>query len=468
MQSRRDQVQAQTYVLGRLTGALVSAEPDGLENPNRRMVVGAISGLLVAALVVAGFTIYGFIVPGGSSKWRAAGALVLEKETGTRYVFVDGTLRPVLNYSSARLLFEKEPKVVSVSTRSLKEVPHGQPVGIVGAPDALPAPGTVAAQAWTVCALANRDQAGALSTATTLTIERVVDGPRRDRPLGADDAIVATAAGESFLVWRGRRLRIAEPWLARVLGYDRSAFAVEAGWLESVPVGPDLAPLTIPGRGTAGPVIDGRQAHVGELFVARTASPPERRYLLQRDGLAELTPLAYTIAAADPETTKLYGGRPAVPFELSPGALAQLPVSRQAVLPAGLPETPPRLAEVAGGGTWCVRHTMADGGVEVTADLPVLASAAVRDGVGLTRTSRTAARVAVEPGVGGLVLAGRVDQAAGSGFYLVTDAGVKFPLASGAVAEQLGYPSAGARPVPRRLLEMLPTGPLLESALARR
>ena len=454
-------------MLGRLTGALVAAEPDGLESPHRRMVVGTFSSVLIAALVFAVFAVFGFIVPGGASKWREPGVLVVEKETGSRYVYVNGLLRPVLNYASARLLFDKEPKIVRVSRKSLREVAHGLPVGIVGAPEALPTAGTVGSQVWTVCALAARDQAGTLSTATTLTIEKAVTGPRRDQPLDPAQAIVVSAGGESFLVWRGQRLRLTQPWLARILGLDRSPFPVETGWLESVPVGPDIAPVPVPGRGTAGPTVDGRRARVGELFVARVAGGPERQYLLQRDGLTELSPVGYATAAADPETSKVYGGRPAEPTELSPGAMAQLPVSRQPGPPAGLPERPPQFAELPSGGTWCVRQTMADHQVQVTADVPVTAAGVVRDGVGITRTSRTAAAVAVQPGTGGLVRAGRLDQAAGSGFYLVTDAGTKYPLAAAAVASQLGYPPEGARPVPRRLLEMLPTGPVLDAAAAR-
>ncbi|MEV4759979.1 type VII secretion protein EccB [Micromonospora sp. NPDC049559] len=471
MQNRRDQVQAQSYVLGRLTAALVAAEPDSLESPHRRMIVGSICGLLVGALFVAGFAIFGLLHPGGATKWRTPGVLVVEKETGTRYVYVGGALRPVLNYASARLLLGKEPTVVSVSRQSLRDVPRGQPVGIVGAPDTLPRAGTVTNQVWTVCALAARDQAGSLATTTTLAISWAGAGRRRDRPLGPDQAIVATTSdggdaigGESFLVWRGRRLRLAEPWLARVFGLDRGGVPVQAGWLDSVPAGPDLAPVPVPGRGTQGPAIDGRKARIGELFVARTTGAQERRYLLLPDGLAELTPVAYTIIAADPETTKLYGGGAVTPAELSPAALAQMPISRRAVLPTGVPESPPQLAQAPAGAAWCVRHAMADGRVEVTADVPPGSSAGVPDGAGLTRTSRTAARIAVEPGVGGLVLVGRLDQAAGSGFYLMTDAGVKYPLASAKVAEQLGYPPGGARPVPRRLLELVPTGPLLESA----
>ena len=430
------------------------------------MTVGTICGLLVSALVVVGFAVYGYFVPGGATKWRTPGVLVVEKETGTRYVYAGGSLHPVLNHASTRLLFGGEPGVVSVSRNSLKGVPHGQPLGIVGAPDALPAPGKVGNQVWTVCALALRDQAGTLSTGTTLT----VDGPARagGAPLGAGSAAVATANGETFLIWQGRRLRVTQPWLARLFGYDKRAVQVEPSWLDLVPVGPDLTPVPVAGRGSPGPMIDGRQARIGELFVARGTGSQERRYLLLSDGLAELNQLAYTIVAADEETTKLYGGRAVTPSELSPAALARLSVSSRAVLPAGVPESPPQLPPLPTDGTWCVRHTMADGGVEVIAGQPAPVSAAVSDSAGVTRTSLTAARITVQSGVGGLVLAGRQDQAVGSGFYLVTDVGVKFPLASAQVAAQLGYPVTGARPVPRRLLELLPTGPLLESALEER
>ncbi|PYC64867.1 type VII secretion protein EccB [Micromonospora arborensis] len=466
MQSRRDQVEAQTYVLGRLTGALVGAEPDGLENPNRRMVLGTIVGVLVAALVVVGFTVVGALFPGGASSWRQPGVLVVEKETGTRYVYVDGLLRPVLNYTSARMLFGKEPKVVTVSRKSMREVAHGQPLGIVGAPDALPTAGTVDQQVWTVCAVVEPDQAGTVYSVATLHIESS-DGPRDDRPLTSNQAILVKSEEQTFLVWQGRRLRLTQPWLTRVLGFDGGAFPVWAGWLESVPVGPDIGPPDVPGRGKPGPMVDGRQTLVGELFTAHTPGNPERHYLLQQDGLAELTPFAFTVAAADPETAKAYAGRPVQPSELSPGALATLPVSRRPALAADLPTTPPRVAATPDQGTWCVRQSIADGQVEVTVDLPVPPTRNVEAGAGVTFNSRTVNAVAVAPGLGGLVLAGRASQAAGSGLYLLTDTGVKYPVGSAAVAAQLGFPTTVARPVPRRLLEMLPTGPLLDPSSAR-
>jgi type VII secretion protein EccB len=447
MQSRRDQVQAQAYVMGRLTGALVGADPDGLENPHRRMVSGTISGVLIAALLVAGFAVFGFVVPGGSTKWQKPGALVVEKETGSRYVYAGGQLRPVLNYTSAWMYFGKKPQIVSVSSKSLLGVTRGQPMGIAGAPDALPAFATVTDQAWTVCAPAASD-------GMTLTVDRPGAGPRRDVPLDPDSAVVVSAGDQTFLLWRGRRLRLTQPWLPRVLGYDATAVAMPAGLLDSVPLGPEVAPPPIDHRGEAGPKIDGQPSKIGQLFVARTAGTPDRYYWLRQDGLAELGPTAYSMIAADPLTAHAYDG-PVRPIELSPAGLARLPVSHGAVLPEGVPDAPPRPAHLPSGDAWCIRQTMADGRVEVVADAPVPPAGAVRDGSGITRGPATAAAVAVQPGTGGLVTTR-------NGLYLLTDAGIKFPIGS-QVAEEIGFPPDKAKQVPDRLLAMMPTGPLLDA-----
>ncbi|MFC3499553.1 type VII secretion protein EccB [Micromonospora krabiensis] len=464
MQSRRDQVQAQTYVLGRLTAALIAAEPDGLENPNRRMVVGTIAGTMVAALVFVGAILFGYFLPGGATKWREPGVLVVEKETGTRYVYDRGLLRPVLNYASARLLFDGEPPVVSVSRESLRGVAHGQPVGIVGAPDALPTRTAVNQQVWTVCAAETADLTGTVNTVTTMRIEQPGDTARGDRPLDGNQAILVSSKGQSFIVWRGQRLRLTETWLARVLGYDRDPLPVESNWLESVPQGGDLAPPDVPGRGGPGPLVDGRRTVIGELFVARTPGAPERRFLLERDGLAELNPMAYAIVAGDPATAKVYGNRPVLPRELTPAALVTLPVAGQPAWTVTLPTAPPTLATPPEGSAWCVRHSMADGTVELTADPAAPAATDDADGTGVTRTSASAQVVTVQPGVGGLVQAGRTDQAAGPVYYLVTDAGIKYPVGSPTVATRLGFPVGTASPVPRQLLELLPTGSLLDVA----
>ncbi|MFK3979264.1 type VII secretion protein EccB [Micromonospora sp. NPDC050397] len=464
MQSRRDQVQAQSYVLGRLTSALVAAEPEAPENPHRRLLVGTVAGVLVAALVVAGFTVYGFLRPGGATGWRKPGTVVVEKETGSRYVLVDGRLRPVLNYSSALLLFGQKPAVSTVSAASLRTVPRGASVGIVGAPDALPGPTALAGATWTVCAVAGRDDAGTLATATTLTVDRAPVGP----PVGADQGIVARApGGETFLVWRGRRFALTQTWLSRAFGYDAAPVQVEPGWLDQLPAGSDIGPLAVSGRGDPGPTIDGRPTRIGQLFVARVAGTAERHYLLRRDGLSQLTPTGVAVVSSDPETARAYGGQPVIPVELTAAALTGLPGSKEPVLPGDLPESPPAVAGAGPGQVWCLHQGTANG-IELTAESPLPArGVAPGDGVGVTRTARTATAVAIAAGIGGLVRLGRPGQAPGTSYFVVTDAGIKYPLVNPSVAKALGYSTSAAVTVPPALLELLPTGPLLDPARAR-
>lgn len=507
MQSRRDQVQAQSYVLGRLNSALIAADPDSSESPNRRTLAGIVAGLLVAALVVAGFAVYGFLVPGAASKWRRPGVLIVERETGSRYLLSDGRLRPVLNYASARLLLGAKPEVVSVSAASLRGVPHGQPVGIVGAPDVLPAASALRGTVWFVCASTTWDAAGTARTATTLTIAGADDGPgpadpaspawpaaasgspatrwsvawsvawSAAAPLPADRAImvrpVTDAVPEDHLLWHGRRFRLAAPWLAKIFGSAGGGVPVRANWLDLLPAGRDITPVPVPGRGEAGPDVDGQPSQVGQLFVAQVDGAAARYYQLRRDGLSQLTATGYAIASADPEAV-------GQPRQISLAAVAQLPVSGQPAPGAGLPATLPTLVQpgpgagaVGGGDTtdggagsddgaaWCVR-TPTGGSPALVAGRPADRDGAAQTGLGVTRTGRTADVVDVAAGVGGLVVAGRPGQAAGSSYYLITDAGLKYPLAGADVARTLGYPTQDAAVVPPGLLDLLPTGPLID------
>lgn len=422
MQSRRDQAQAQSYLLGRLAGALVAAEPDGLETPHRRTVTGLGIGALVAVLAVAGSTVYGLIVPGGATAWRDPGSLVVEKETGSRYVYVDGRLRPVPNYASARLLLGDDLSVTMVSAKSLAGTPHGAPIGIADAPDTLPATGLGQAR-WTVCTG---------DSATTLAIGSGDSGS----PVGGGAALLVRAGDDDYLIWQGRRHRLGADWLARVLGFTGAGVEVPQRWLDLVPAGADLAPLEIPGRGEGGPEVDGERSEVGQLF-----SSKHRYYVLLRDGLSPLSPLAYTLLAADP------AGIDGDATPLSPAALAALPVA-DAPAPAGLPTEAPVPVDPAAGDSWCLRIA-ADG------------TAALLPGPAPTGAVTVAPdrKVVVETGLGGLVITG-------SGYSLITDAGIRYPVADAGTAEALGYPVEAAAGVPPGVLDLLPVGPPLSRLAA--
>jgi hypothetical protein len=69
--------------------------------------------------------------------------------------------------------------------------------------------------------------------------------------------------------------------------------------------------------------------------------------------------------------------------------------------------------------------------------------------------------VVVAPGAGVLARAPLAPGVPGQALYLITDVGLKYPLASVEVAEKLGYAGVAPVEVPALLLALVPTGPAL-------
>src|SRR4051812_10104368 len=102
-------------MMGRLSSALVQGDPSSAEIPGRRPLTGLLSGTLIAVLVVAGLAVYGWIVPGGSRAFTTAGAILVENETGNRYVYLDGALHATPNLTSAMLIQGRSAHVERIS-----------------------------------------------------------------------------------------------------------------------------------------------------------------------------------------------------------------------------------------------------------------------------------------------------------------------------------------------------------------
>ncbi|EWM19086.1 type VII secretion protein EccB [Kutzneria sp. 744] len=279
MQSRRDQVQAYFFVVGRLVAGLMHGKPDVPEHPNKRFNGGIFLGLLLAGLLVACFGIFGMLFPGGDNSWRVPGTVVLVKDSGVRYVYTDGQLRPALNLASAFLAAGDSTKMVTVGRGSLTGVPVGAPIGIPGAPDGLPALDQLNATPWTVCAKPADPQAVASSPTVTLRLDQA-----GGTPTPADQGLlVSTPDGVDYLVWRGSRFDIADPTVLEAMGYNAvPPLRVSPAWLNVLPAGRDLKAPTIAGLGRAGPVVGGKTGHIGQLYELRnpatgsTSSPCSR------------------------------------------------------------------------------------------------------------------------------------------------------------------------------------------------
>lgn len=450
MQSRRDQVQAYFYVVGRMTSAVTHGRPDVVRPPGRRLSTGFAIGVLVAAVLCAGFGVYGLFKPGGNTSWRTAGAIVTEKTSGARFVYLNGTLHPVLNLASARLASGSTAAPTSVSAASLAGTPVGAPIGIPDAPDSVPAAASLNRSPWTVCA-----SPPAAGTVGPPTLSLLLGAPAGPEPADDEGLLVATPDGQESLVWQGRRYRLGGAGVAAALGYDDVAPApVQPGWLAAVPAGPDLGVPAVGTPGAPGPTIAGKPSRVGQVYqVSNPALASDDLYLVRADGVA---PLSRTTAAL-----AMSGGGSTV--RVGPADIAAVPRSAGPELGRDLPPVPPRLVVTHQEDIPCVRVDVADPDAPVRiGTLPAAAVAAATVPAGTHTPGLQADRIGIPAASGVLARVAAAPGAAPGAAFLVTDIGVRFPVADDEALTALGMQGGSAVAVPEQLLELLPTGPVLD------
>ncbi|GHH56501.1 type VII secretion protein EccB [Lentzea cavernae] len=466
MKSRKDQVQAYFFVVGRLAAAVTHGEPDALQAPSKRLSTGTVFGILIALLLMGIFGVYGLFSPGKDNSWRTAGAIVMDETTGARYVYLDGQLRPVLNYSSARLAAGRgDGKVVGVSPGSLAGTPVGQPIGIPGAPDALPAGGQLSKGSWTVCV--DVDTPDHTGPQVTLLL-----GAPPGRAVADRQAVLAQAPdGAHHLLWNGKRLRIAEPAALEALGYGgKPAVKVSAPWLNAVTPGPDLRMPDTGGAGGQGPVIDGRPSRVGQVYEVRNrAIGTDQLYLVRSGGVVPINRTVAALVLSAPGTRAAYPDAVVAPVEAGAGALAGVPVQAGADLGAGLPSQPPEVVPPPSDSLPCTAFTPSADGSSVST-VEFLSANVVRSSSVPTaphKAGSAADRVSIPAGAGALVRTAPAAGATAGTLYLVTEVGTRFPLPSKEALSALGYSENATVAVPAALVALLPAGPVLSTEAAR-
>ncbi|MEV5384465.1 type VII secretion protein EccB [Streptomyces sp. NPDC052721] len=470
MQSKRDQVQAYMFVMGRLNSGMLAAEPDAPESPLARTTRGLVIGVVITLVISAGAFVIGLIAPGGNDSWRSGDALIINKDTGARYLYLDGRLRPVRNFSSARLIGGKDLTAVTVRTPSLEGTPVGAPVGIEGAPDGVPGGDRLERGAWRVCSVT--DPGNGKKTRTVL----VVGGDRSaDRALGSREvALLKGPDGATFLMWRGSRLRLdTRSDAVKSLGYGSAApRPVSGAFLDALPTGPDLAPAAVPGRGERGPSLGGARTTVGQLFRVQVPGGSSSWYVLGREGLRPLTETAAALLLGDPKTRALaYAGKSPQVRTLGSDVLGRHLAPGGGIAPDGLPASPPRLTDVPSEMALCA--VVKPGGSAGTK----VSSALVPTAVLTPLVQRTRERVeapctpvdgtVVPPGHGVLVrVLGASGGELGNTTYLVAENAIKYRVRGNEALTALGYTPKDAVALPSPLTAMLPTGPDLSTEAA--
>jgi len=434
MATKNDLIEAQNFSRRRLLTAFVSGAPGGRElEPAKPLRAVVVAVALTAAVILAG-VFYGIIQPGLPNGWQN-NRLIVAKDTGARYVTANGVLHPVINIVSARLLIPSSDfSVVTTSQQSLSGIKLGSSVGIVGAPDTLPAPARLLNAGWTACVADDGGTAvrigGAAATA-------------------ASQAVVVTSGGNHYVIDGGRRFRVDADQTDAVLraaGVESlDPVAVSAGWLDLFTAGTALAPIVVT---NAGQPVSGSSLRIGDV-VHISGNPDDQRSLVLPNGtLGELTPLAWQLyqLGSGREDNRV--------VEVSPSEVAALPSA----------------AAPVGGSDW------PSSGFPTVARGERVCALLGHDAKGLPRTSLATESTARDAKAGVVVAAGRgaVVRAGGRGdqgttlLTLVDATGTAYALpgATGETVKRLGYTAADVGRVDSGWIRLLKTGPALSTKAA--
>lgn len=428
MASNKDILNAQQFNRRRLVTAFSSGAPGGREVEPKGTFAPLIAGSVIALVMLLIPLVVSRFDPTLPDGWQNNTLVVVEGQ-GSRYITINGRLRPVYNLASARLLVEPGSfRQITVGADELDGIERGSRVGLDDAPEELPAPSALDSHHWSACT--------SLAGATSAYIATTPEGMTQ---LG--HALVSVD-GVKYVIADGVSHEIpyeAESAVLLALGIDtESAIAADAAWLNLFSQGSRIEPFSLPDAGAPVSTLSSsmRDPVAGDLLEVGDASGGKRYYIVQSDGsvarLGEVALAMYQLGnpgvdtqqvdAADlsAATTGVSPQPSDWPSDLGVGALDDQSVC--GVMEVDQGEVVPTIGAV---------NQIAEGGVTV------------RGGSG-------ALVKATSGGTEGEV-------------FLVTDAGRAWALGGDVddTLQRLGYASENISEVPSPWLALVPTGPEL-------
>ena len=318
MASRRNELSAYTFSRRRTVAAFLQPSGGGNEEDAPKPRRAVVPGLIVGAVAVAGFGAYGMIKPSAPLHWDTTNAVIVDKETTTRYVMMDHELHPVLNIASARLLLTPGSTVEEVDDKVLNsgKVPHAPTVGIPYAPDSLPtAKDAATAKAWADC---ERPASGGQNTTDQKLF--VLGGPDAAKvsgtgKVGSRSAFYVRAPDGTYLVdstGTAHRLAADDDQQATLLA--TAAFGATVGkpqavtkdWLDTLRIGDPISipKADIPNYGGDALTVLGHHFHVGDTFRVSEGNGSYLHYVVLKDGVHPMSDFTDgLVQALHPETT---------------------------------------------------------------------------------------------------------------------------------------------------------------------
>ncbi|WP_049580791.1 type VII secretion protein EccB [Streptomyces sp. SBT349] len=478
MASRKDELNAYTFAKRRTVAAFLQPAPAVTEEGAPRPLRAILPGMIVGALILAGFGAWGMFRPSVPENWDEPGRnIIIGSDSTTRYVVLEtrdnAQLHPVLNLSSARLLLDDPDSfdIVNVDEAELDSgsIPRGPTLGIPYAPDRLPSTEEAAdAKRWAVC-----QQPGG-GEGVQQAVFLLADGDTgrvegEERLTGRDILFVSAPDGTPYLVDpAGTKYAVAEEerelLLLRFTAGDPQP--VSDDWLATFADGDTIAFPDLPGTvGTpAGVPGLGQEENVVGMVLRAPTGAGSQHYVVLPERVVPVSDFTAEMVLSHPGTRTLG--------------------QNGSALPAGIQDFTPAPADDSLGRDWPEPVPDQVNGPQRDTLCSVLLGVDGEDGSAEVATwagedypatiASGSASAYVTPGSGLLYRQVQGEQAEAGTVFLVTDTGLRYPVQSTAAGEEadqahirLGYGDVTPVPVPAHWSAFLPTGPFLNTAGAK-
>lgn len=505
----KSQVQAYRFVLRRMQSALVRKDAVMLHDPMRTHSRATVVGVVLAALGMVGFLVWGLLSP--DPKPPDKDSILISKQSGQVYVLINNPkqLIPTFNLASARLLLvarqqqqqkgqqnggqqqaaaptasSQGPETATVvDEKELKDIPRGRMTGLQNGPDLLPANDQRIDPLWAVCDAYQLDPS-LNQPASQNKIETSVLGGVKDLgpELAKDQALLVQAQNKKvYLVYRtptNANIRNANAVRAEVDMSDAKVRAalnlkpeyvrlITTGMLNAIPEASKLGLPDIPNRGGPPEGFDLQGLKIGAVFSVERAGQPDPDYfVLLRNGKEQIK-----LTTADLiRYTKSVSGEKIT--AVAPSAAAAVPDAPDFVDDSVSPEVQPTVLTAEAHPVACLGWATVGDTDEHTAvhvpdfvPVPKKSDGSRSKGVAISTPGADGQRIDhfyLPPGRAAVVRGASSSKEFGTGpIYLVSDRGVKYGVPNNETAGVLGL--SNQKPAPLSIMRLLPDGASLNT-----
>jgi len=221
----------------------------------------------------------------------------------------------------------------------------------------------------------------------------------------------------------------------------------------------------VPGRGRlAGYLVAGEPVRLGQVQqVAAAGGVGTQYYVTLADGLAPVHDAAALLLVSDPGYAAAYVGRAQQPIPRAAADVTAAPQSLVKVMPDGFPESVPQLDQPAAGDDG---NAVACGAYSDTQGRSMTSSVHVGSTATPPADPGAPGRALVPPGQAAVVRLVAHSRVPTDALFLVTDAGIKYPVPTPDVLKVLGLGGVDPVQLPVGIVDAIPTGPALDPARA--